>query len=54
MSVWVLTVWLVYADVNQLWLKQQFDTQEECVHWQAFYSEYPFRPMCVEVKQHQS
>ena len=50
MQVWLLTVFLVYGNVNQVWLKQEYDTEGECREWQAFYSEYPFRPVCSLIK----
>ncbi len=51
MSMWILTVWLTYKGVDQLWLEQTFSSEDECRQWQAFYSEYPFRPQCTELKQ---
>ncbi len=50
MTLWLLTVWLSYGDVNKIYLEQKFKTETECRQWQAFYSEYPFRPQCTELK----
>ena len=54
MSVWILTVWLVYGEVNQPWLQQQYTTESECRQWQAFYSEYPFKPICEKINTDQT
>lgn len=48
MRVWILTVWLSLAGIDQIWLQQPYRTQEECQQWQNFYNEYPFRPVCQE------
>lgn len=48
MKVWLLTVWLVYSEVDQIWLERTFKTETECRKWQAFYNEYPFKPQCKE------
>jgi len=50
MTVWLLTVWLVYGEVNQIWLQQQYTTESECLQWQRFYNEYPFRAQCTTNK----
>jgi hypothetical protein len=48
---WLLTVYLFYGDVNQLWLTEEFKSESECRQWQQFYSEYPFKPQCQLIKQ---
>lgn len=50
MTAWLLTVWLTYPGVNQVWLRQTFPSLEQCQRWEEFYREYPFRPECTEVK----
>ena len=53
-STWILVVWLTYGDVDRIWLEETFSTEADCRKWQTFYSEYPFRPSCIEVKQFRS
>ena len=48
---WVLVVYIVYGTVNQVWATVTFPTETECREWQAFYSEYPFRPECQPLKK---
>lgn len=50
MTVWLLTVWLTYQNVDKVYVKETFATESECRQWQAFYSEYPFRTECIKVK----
>jgi len=50
MTLWLLTVWLSYSGVDKIWLEQKFSTEEECRQWQAFYSEYPFKPKCIQLQ----
>ena len=50
MTLWILTVWLSYGEINKIYLEEKFHTEEECRQWQAFYNEYPFRPQCTKLK----
>lgn len=51
MTVWLLTVWLVLADREQIWLETEYSTEAECQQWQQFYQEYPFRPVCQTIEK---
>lgn len=50
MTVWLLTVWLMLADREKVWLELTYDTEAECRQWLEFYREYPFKPVCTLVE----
>ena len=50
--IWLLTVWLAVPNREQTVFEEKtYLTQVECLRWQEFYSEYPFKSICTEIKE---
>jgi hypothetical protein len=48
MHTWILIVYLLTTDPPKVFATEKFASKELCEQWINFYSEYPFRPVCIQ------